>query len=247
MNNIDLENIINKKLNSKKYKDYIYNGLQIEGKKKVCKIITGVSICKKLIKIAIYKNADAIIVHHGMFWKNEKRIINKINRKRLKLILNYNINLYSWHLPLDFYKGFGNNVQIAKKLKIKIKGKINNFLFWGTFNKSISLKSLINKVKKKYSRNPFYYKNNLKKNIKKISWCSGKGQKFIVDAANFGVDAFLTGEVSEETMHYANEYKIHFISIGHHATEIDGIKKLGEWINKKYEINTNFININNPI
>ncbi|BGI51432.1 MAG: Nif3-like dinuclear metal center hexameric protein [Buchnera aphidicola (Ceratovacuna japonica)] len=247
MKNIELEKIINKKLSTEKYKDYIFNGLQIEGKKKINRIITGVSICKKLIKIAIYKKADAIIVHHGMFWKNEKRIINKINRKRLKLILENNINLYCWHLPLDFNKNIGNNVQIAKKLKIKIKGKINNFLFWGTFKKIISFKNLKNKIKKKYFKTPFFYKQNLKKKIKSVAWCSGKGQKFIVDAANFGVDAFLTGEVSEETMHYADEYKIYFFSMGHHSTEIDGIKKLGEWIQNKYKIYTSFVNINNPI
>ncbi|WP_343189760.1 Nif3-like dinuclear metal center hexameric protein [Buchnera aphidicola] len=248
MKNSELEKIINKKLNKKKFKDCIYNGLQIEGAKKIKKIITGVSICKKLIKIAILKNADAIIVHHGMFWKNKIKNIKNIHKNRLKLILENNINLYCWHAPLDLDTSIGNNVCIAKKLKIQIKGKINDFLFWGEFKKKINYKKLKNYIKKKYHRNPFCYNTKFKKkNIKTISWCSGKGQKFISDAANFGVDAFLTGEVSEETMHYVDEYKLYFFSAGHHVTEIDGVKKLGEWIQKKYNIETIFVNIHNPI
>ncbi|WP_343189264.1 Nif3-like dinuclear metal center hexameric protein [Buchnera aphidicola (Chaitoregma tattakana)] len=247
MTNTELENIINKKLHAKRFKDHIYNGLQVEGTKKIHKIITGVSICKKLINIAILKHADAIIVHHGMFWNDENRVVNKINRFRLKLILENNINLYCWHLPLDYDENIGNNVQIAKKLKIHIKGKINKLLYWGEFEKKIKFIKLKNLIKKKYFRNPFCYNENLKHDIKSIAWCSGKSQKLIVEAANFGVDAFLTGEVSEDTMHYSNEYKIYFFSAGHHATEIDGIKKLGEWIQKKYKIETNFINIKNPI
>ncbi|WP_343188029.1 Nif3-like dinuclear metal center hexameric protein [Buchnera aphidicola (Ceratoglyphina bambusae)] len=248
MNNIKLEKIINKKLNSNKYKDNIFNGLQIEGKKEINKIITGVSICEDLIKIAILKKADAIIVHHGMFWNKENKVINGIKRKRLKLILSNNINLYCWHLPLDCDEKIGNNVQIAKKLDIKIMGKINYLLLWGIFKNSISYENLSNTIKKLYFRKPFFYKNNnINHKIKKISWCSGKGQNLILDAANFGIDAFLTGEVSEETVHYANENNIYFFSAGHHATEIDGIKKLGEWLNKKYYIDVNFVNINNPI
>lgn len=247
MNNIILEKIINNKLNSNKYYDFSPNGLQIEGRSNIKKIITGVSACQILLDKAVEYNADAIIVHHGYFWKKDPLTIKGIHRKRLKTILSNNINLYSWHLPLDGCKTLGNNIQIAKKLKIKIQGEITQFLMWGYLKKSITGKKLSNIIATKFSRIPFYYNCSNKSKIRKIAWCSGKGQSFISHAAQFGVDAFLTGEVSEETIHLIREYKLHFFSAGHHATEKDGIKQLGNWIIKNYHLDVIFIDVDNPI
>lgn len=247
MNNITLEKIINHKLNTNKYYDICPNGLQIEGRSNIKNVITGVTACQMLLDKAVKYNVDAIIVHHGYFWKKDPVIIRGIHRKRLKTILANNINLYSWHLPLDGCTKLGNNIQIAKKLEINIQGEITQFLMWGFFKEPIEGSQLFDIITKKFSRIPLYYNSSNKSKIKKIAWCSGKGQSFISRAAHFGVDAFLTGEISEETIHLIREYKLHFFSAGHHATEKDGIKQLGIWLMKNYDLNVTFIDINNPI
>lgn len=249
MNNFFLENIINKKLNHTLYQnDYSPNGLQIEGKSNIKRIITGVTACQKLINVGIYLKVDAIIVHHGYFWKNESKRILGMKRERIKKILTNNINLYSWHLPLDVNNNFGNNVGFSKILNIKIKGKIFPFGLWGIFKEKIKPDILIQIISKKYKKKPFYYGPTGPKYINRVAWCSGKGQNLISKSLKFNIDAFLTGEVSEETIHIAEENNIHFFSLGHHVTEIYGIKMLGKWLSKiDKSLFVKFININNPI
>ena len=247
MKNTTLENIINQKLHSNTFHDLSPNGLQIEGIKKINKIITGVSACQELLDAAVKLNASAIIVHHGYFWKNSTRTIKGIHKKRLQTIITNNINLYSWHLPLDAHPTLGNNVQIAKKLNINIKGYLLPFVTWGEFETVISGKELYEKISKKFHRTPFYENKNTVSNISKIAWCSGKGQNFIKDIDLTNLDAFITGEVSEDTIYIARENKLHFFAIGHYASETDGIKALSNWLIQKYQLDVTFIDINNPI
>ncbi|QCI26764.1 Nif3-like dinuclear metal center hexameric protein [Buchnera aphidicola (Thelaxes californica)] len=247
MNNFLLESLINEKLNSNIFQDVVPNGLQIEGKSEIQKILCAVTACQAVLDIAVLEKYDAIIVHHGYFWKNEDNIIKGIKRNRLKTILSNDINLYCWHLPLDDHKTLGNNVQIAKQLQIKIFGKIAPYVLWGKFDIPILACDLKQKITKVFGRIPFHCGGQYNKKIKTIAWCSGKGQNFINIAANSKMDAFLTGEVSEETVHIAKENNMHFFSAGHHATECAGIQYLGSWIKKKYNLNVNFINIFNPI
>ncbi|QCI20437.1 Nif3-like dinuclear metal center hexameric protein [Buchnera aphidicola (Brachycaudus cardui)] len=246
MKNFVLEEIINKKLSSQKYTDIVPNGLQIEGSKIVKKIITGVTACQDLIDESLLYHADAIIVHHGYFWKNESQYIHNMKRNRLKTILSNDINLYSWHLPLDIHSELGNNAQIAKKLNIFIKGHILPYVFWGIIEDKITGVDFAKKIEKKYKKYPIHVYKNAPLYIKRIAWCSGKGQSFIKEAYAFGIDAFLTGEISEETTHIAKELGIHFFALGHHITEKDGIKSLGEWLYIKYNLDVNFIDIYNP-
>ncbi|BBI01245.1 Nif3-like dinuclear metal center hexameric protein [Buchnera aphidicola (Nipponaphis monzeni)] len=247
MNNQELENIINKELSSSKYQDSCPNGLQVEGQFQIKKIITGVTACQKFLNVAVKCKADTVIVHHGFFWKNDPLVIKGLYRKRFKTVLCNDINLYCWHMPLDNHKKLGNNIQIAKKLDISIQGEIIPFLWWGYFKKPISYNALKYKIFTKFNRMPFYYSANKIPIIKKIAWCSGKGQSFIHAAACFGVDAFLTGEISEETIHFIREYKLHFFSAGHHATEKYGVEALGNWLSNEYCLNVKFVNIENPI
>lgn len=246
MNNFDLEKIINHKLSSHQYNDIVPNGLQIEGRSVVKKIITGVTACQDLLEKALYYNADAIIVHHGYFWKNEPRYIHNMQKKRLKTILTNNINLYSWHLPLDIHTELGNNAQIAKKLNISIKGNILPYVFWGIMKNKITGDTLVNQIKNQFKITPIHLYENAPVYINRIAWCSGRGQSFIKQAYKFDIDAFLTGEISEETMHISKELGIHFFSLGHHITEKDGIKSLGKWLQEKYCLDVQFIDINNP-
>ncbi|QJC31046.1 Nif3-like dinuclear metal center hexameric protein [Enterobacteriaceae endosymbiont of Macroplea appendiculata] len=247
MNNIELENKINKKLNFTNIQDYACNGLQVEGVKHIKNIITGVSICKDLLNIAITSQVEAIIVHHGIFWKNNTFMIKGMQKNRLYALLKNNINLYSWHLPLDINPNISNNFYLSKILDINIMGNINPFVLYGCLTKHMNIHDFIQKITKKLNRIPLHFNFNAKKNIKTIAWCSGAGQKFFEEAAYFGVDVFLTGEVSEMNLHIAKEYGIHFISAGHHATEKGGIIMLGQWLQKKYKLNINFIDIDNPI
>ncbi|XBC38476.1 MAG: Nif3-like dinuclear metal center hexameric protein [Buchnera aphidicola (Melaphis rhois)] len=247
MKNTILEKIINDKLNSLKYNDYIPNGLQIEGVSEVNKVITGVTACQELLDVAVKRQAQAVIVHHGYFWKNNERTIKGMLKNRIKTILENNINLYCWHLPLDFHPELGNNIQIGKILNIKLKGYILPLVPWGVFKKKVTEKEIVKIIKNKFKRVPFHYKHKASKIIHKVAWCSGKGQSFINSVAEFGVDAFLTGEVSEETIHVARENNLHFFSIGHHVSECGGIIALTNWINNTCNLDVTFINVYNPI
>ncbi|WP_343183349.1 Nif3-like dinuclear metal center hexameric protein [Buchnera aphidicola] len=248
MKNTILEKIINKKLNSFKFNDCVYNGLQIEGCSEVNNIITGVTASQLLLNKAIKYKADAIIVHHGYFWDNEPKYIKGFYRNRLKTILSNNINLYSWHLPLDAHSTISNNFYIGKILKINIKGMLNPYLWWGKFKNYIYGKKLYKIIYSIFNRKPIYIFGDKNKKISSVAWCSGKGQKFIHQVIKYKIDCFITGEISEETTHYARESNIHFFSAGHHATEIGGIKLLSKWLNSNYlDLNVKFININNPV
>ncbi|WP_343192411.1 Nif3-like dinuclear metal center hexameric protein [Buchnera aphidicola (Taiwanaphis decaspermi)] len=247
MNNKILEKIINLKLNSKKFFDHIPNGLQIEGKKNIHKIVLGVSICKELIEKSIIYNADAIIVHHGFFWKNEEKTLKGVNKNRIKLLLKHNINLYNWHLPLDAHSKLGNNIQISKKLKIIFKKKIKDFLFIGKFYKPINKKKLINNISDIFGQTPICLNYNLNKKIKNVAWCSGAGQKFFSIAIEKKIDAFLTGEASENSIYLAKENNVFYFSLGHYASEKFGIRSLGKWLSYKYNLEVKFIDIFNPI
>jgi len=247
MNNIELESVVNAKLKVHLFKDYAFNGLQVEGKKQVNSIISGVSICQELLEHAIKKRVDAIIVHHGCFWNSELNIIRGIQRKRLKKLLSNDINLYAWHLPLDFHKTLGNNFHIGRKLNINYQNNITRYVPWGNLDRKMTGIEFCKKIKKTFFRTPFYFGATGPKYINKIAWCSGKGQSFIKQSGEFGVDAFITGEVSEETIHYAKEYKLHFFSIGHYASERNGIKYLGKWLKKNYDFHVEFLDVHNPI
>lgn len=249
MNNLKIEKIINKKLYHKyDINDCIPNGLQIEGCSEIKNIVIGVTACQKLLDKAVQYKAHAIIVHHGYFWRNESSKIIGMKRNRLKTILLNNINLYCWHLPLDIHPKIGNNILLGYNLNIDILGNISPLVLWGTFKHKILVNDFIKIIKKKLYRTPFHYGNNFSQYIKRVAWCTGRGQNFIHQALKFNIDAYLTGEVSEETIHIAEENNIHFFSLGHHATEKFGIVALGQWLLKVDKtLNIKFVDINNPI
>ncbi|UAJ66210.1 Nif3-like dinuclear metal center hexameric protein [Candidatus Schneideria nysicola] len=248
MNNFKLENIINQKLNSQTIQDFVPNGLQVEGKEEVNNIILGVTACQKLLNYALEKNADAIIVHHGFFWKKESPVIHNMKRQRLKTILCNDINLYAWHLPLDIHPSLGNNITLANILNIKpISPNFSFPFFLGNFEKPIIGEVLRSKLTQILNRNVLYYHgDHALDSIKTIALCSGSGQQFIEQAVKLGIDAFISGELSEPTIHIVREMNIHFYVAGHHATERGGIQSLGDWLNKKFNLNTHFIDIENP-
>lgn len=246
MNHYELENIVNQQLNSGAFSDYAPNGLQVEGRTEVNTLITGVTASQALVDEAVARNADAILVHHGYFWKSEPAVIKGMKRNRLRALLTNDINLYGWHLPLDAHPTLGNNAQLAKLLDIEVKGEVQPLVFWGELATPLSGEALAQRIEEKLGRTPLHCGDNAPAQIRRVAWCSGGGQGFIDSAAAFGVDAYITGEVSEQTIHSAREQGLHFFAAGHHATERGGIKALGEWLASEHGLDVTFIDIPNP-
>ncbi|MDY5848268.1 Nif3-like dinuclear metal center hexameric protein [Actinobacillus porcinus] len=255
MNNLSLEHIINQKLNSYAINDYAPNGLQVEGKANIQKIITGVTATQALIDAAVTKNADAILVHHGYFWKSENPCLRGMKGKRIKTLLVNDINLYGYHLPLDVHPELGNNVELARLLGIEhlqpLESTANSIPVWGELAEPMTIEAFATKIAQVLQRQPTVCNaEELTPNpphlIRKVGICTGGGQGYIDLAAQMGCDAFISGEISEQTTHSAREQGIHYFACGHHATERYGIKALGEWLAKTYELDVEFVDIDNP-
>ena len=246
MNNLQLEALINQKLDVSNFNDYAPNGLQVEGRRNVQRVVTGVTACQDLLDAAIAVEADAILVHHGYFWKNEPAVVRGMKRNRLKALLVNDINLYGYHLPLDAHPVLGNNAQLAELFGIAVQGEVMPLVPYGELEKPLSGEELRQRIEVILDRKVLHSAQGGPEEIRRIAWCSGGGQGFIQQAADFGVDAFISGEVSEQTIHIAREMGLHFYAAGHHATERYGVKALGEWLESEHGLDVMFIDIDNP-
>lgn len=246
MLNSELETLINQKLDVANFQDYAPNGLQVEGRRDISRIVTGVTACQALLDAAVDLQADAIIVHHGYFWKNEPAIVRGIKRNRLKTLLANDINLYGYHLPLDAHPQLGNNAQLAKMLGIQIQGEVVPLVPYGNLYVPLSGEDFGRQIELQLGRKVLHSAQGGPDIIRRVAWCTGGGQGFIQQAAEFGVDAFITGEVSEQTIHIAREMGLHFYAAGHHATERGGIRALGEWLDAQPGLSVTFVDIDNP-
>ena len=232
MNNLQLEALINQKLDVSNFHDYAPNGLQVEGRRNVQRVVTGVTASQDLLDAAIAVEADAILVHHGYFWKNEPAVVRGMKRNRLKALLVNDINLYGYHLPLDAHPVLGNNAQLAELFGIAVQGEVMPLVPYGELEKPLSGEELRQRIEVILDRKVLHSAQGGPEEIRRIAWCSGGGQGFIQQAAEFGVDAFISGEVSEQTIHIAREMGLHFYAAGHHATERYGVKALGNGLSQ---------------
>lgn len=246
MRNVELETVLNNQLNIGAFQDYAPNGLQVEGRRDIQRVVTGVTASQALLDAAVAHQADAILVHHGYFWKNEPVVVRGMKRNRLKTLLTHDINLYGYHLPLDAHPELGNNAQLAKLLEIQVLGEIESLLPYGEFTTPLNAVALRERLEKQLGRSVLHCGDRAPAEVRRIAWCTGGGQGYIQQAAEFGVDAFITGEVSEQTIHIAREMKVNFYAAGHHATERYGIKVLGEWLAEQHQLDVTFIDIPNP-
>lgn len=247
----EFEKYLNTLLKPEQIKDFCPNGLQIQGTDHIAKVITGVTATQALIDQAIAEKADALVVHHGFFWKNESYVIRGMKYKRIKALLENNINLFAYHLPLDIHPTLGNNAQLAKLFSINNvapleQGNALSVAVRGDFAEELSPQALEQRINDKLSRNCMHIAPPSNKMIKTVAWCSGGGQGYIELAAELGIDAFISGEVSEQTTHVAREMDIHFYCAGHHATERYGAKALAEHFNEHLTLTAKFIDIDNP-
>lgn len=252
MQSIELESYLTELLKPQQIKDFTPNGLQIQGSENINKVITGVTASKALIDRAIAEQADAILVHHGYFWKNESYVIRGMKHDRIKALLLNDISLFAYHLPLDIHPTLGNNAQLARLFDIKEVeplevGNALSVAMQGHFEQPYNAKELSQLINRLLERDCLHIPAPSNKPIKTIAWCSGGGQGYIELAAEQGIDAFLTGEVSEQTTHIAHEMDIHFFAAGHHATERYGIKALGEHLAEKHGLEVIFVDIDNPV
>lgn len=238
---------LNLLLESKNFQDYCPNGLQIEGTSQISKVVCGVSLTLELINQALLKQAQAIIVHHGIFWHKSDYALTGLKYQRVAKLIKNEINLIAYHLPLDNHPELGNNIQLAKLLDITPRGQTGyqNLLWYGELEQPCMLMEFISKYTVKTGHNPIYFGNKHKK-ITKIAWCSGGAENMFEEAINLGIDLFLTGEVKEPIMSLALESDIAFVAGGHYVTERYGIQALTSYL-QKLGISAEFIELYNPV
>ena len=237
-------------LSADQFSDYCPNGLQVEGRDEVRHIVCGVTASQALIDAAVARGADALLVHHGFFWKGEDPRIIGMKYRRLRALLDAGISLIAYHLPLDAHPQLGNNAQLAERLGFITEGgfgggKGPDIGLYGRLGQPMAGQGLAAHIHTVLGREPLYVPGS-DAEIKTLAWCSGGAQSYIEEAVALGVDAFLTGEVSEQTVHVARECGVHFFAAGHHATERYGVKALGEHLAQKFDLHQEFVDIDNP-
>lgn len=246
----DLLNYSNNALEIERFHDYCPNGLQVEGKSDVKKIISGVTASQALIDAAIEEKADVLLVHHGYFWKGEDERIVGLKFKRISSLIESGINLLAYHLPLDAHPLYGNNAKLAEILELDIAGSFPSGSdvvgMYGTLKAPMTAADFSQRITSVLDREALHIGDNSQQ-IHTIAWCSGAAQNYIEAAAELGVDAYLTGEISEQTVHIARENGIHFFAAGHHATERYGVQAFGEHLASHFAIKHKFIDIPNPV
>lgn len=241
-------------LQPERFKDYCHNGLQVEGKSQVRKIVSGVTASRALIEAAIDVQADAIFVHHGLFWRGFDGRITSWMRQRLALLLQHNINLYAYHLPLDAHPELGNNAQLGRVLGlVPLDGPAGRFgeqsLGWigaragaDGFESAAALSQFVENALKRHVT----HVDCAQAAIKTIAWCTGGAQGYFEAAIAAGADAFITGEISEPQAHLARECGVSFFACGHHATERFGAPAVAGRVAAELGLVHEFIEIANP-
>lgn len=248
MNIKELLDYTGQRLQVERFKDYCPNGLQVEGRSEIHFLVSGVTASLELIEAAAEKGADAILVHHGWFWRSEDVRMLGTKRKRMKAMLDRDLNLIAYHLPLDAHPEFGNNAQLAKRLGFVTEGWFGEqkIATYGQLLQPATLASLCIKIGTSLSRTPLML-GDPQQMIRRIAWCSGAAQDYMTSAIELGVDAYLTGEISEQTVHLARESGVAFIAAGHHATERYGVQALGSHLAEVFGIRHEFIDVDNPV
>ncbi|WP_165669954.1 Nif3-like dinuclear metal center hexameric protein [Metapseudomonas otitidis] len=237
-------------LSAARISDYCPNGLQVEGRPQVRRIVSGVTASQALLDAAVDVEADVVLVHHGYFWKGENPCVTGIKQRRLKTLLTHDISLLAYHLPLDVHPEVGNNVQLARQLDVTVEGPLDPndakvVGLVGSLSEPMAALDFARRVRDVLGREPLLVEGS--RAIQRIGWCTGGGQGYIDTAIAAGVDLYLTGEASEQTFHSARENDVSFIAAGHHATERYGLQALGEYLARRFAIEHLFIDCTNPV
>ncbi len=247
----EFEQYINELLKVGEFKDYCPNGMQIQGKKQIRRLATAVTASLDVIEQAAALRADALLVHHGYFWKGENEAIVDMKYRRIASLIQNDINLLAYHLPLDCHHEYGNNAELGRLLDVatfqthSAGGTAD--LFWsGQYSENIDSDAFNQFLATLFNRQPQFIKAG-QHPIRRIAWCSGGAQDFIQLATAMGVDAFISGEISERTYYQAIECGIHYYGCGHHATERYGVQALGRHLVTLFDLEHFFIDSDNPV
>lgn len=233
------------------YQDYCPNGLQVEGRTEVRRIVCGVTASQALIEAAVDTGADLLLVHHGFFWRGEEPRIVGMRQRRIKALLENDISLVAYHLPLDGHAELGNNAQLARLLGFEVAGRFGagpcgGIAMHGSVPEPVSAEALAQHIGRLLQREPLLIGAG-ERPVKRLGWCSGAAQGYLEQAAALGLDAFISGEIAEHTVHTARELGIHYLSAGHHATERYGVQALGGHLSERFSLENQFVEIANPV
>ena len=235
-------------LEASRFKDYCPNGLQVEGRPQVKHIVSAVTASQAAIEAAVEKKADVLLVHHGYFWKGESQTITGMKGRRIRALIENDLSLLAYHLPLDAHPEVGNNAQLAKRLRWSNAAPVNDEgLLWQVeLNQAENACSLSQALSGALGREPLHIAGGPIE-FNRIGWCTGAAQSYIEQAAELGLQAFISGEISEHTTHAARELGIHYFAAGHHATERYGIQALGQLLSERFNVTHEFVEISNPV
>ncbi|MBP8271158.1 MAG: Nif3-like dinuclear metal center hexameric protein [Sphaerotilus sp.] len=231
-----------------RFADYGPNGLQVEGRAEVRRLVSGVTASLALIEAAAAAGADAILVHHGLFWRGQDGRVTGWMKQRLAALLRHDINLYAYHLPLDAHPTLGNNAQLGARLGLVTDGTFGDKAL-GVIGRPIggacTLETFAARVGAQLGRTPVVAPGDGRM-VQRVAWCTGGAQGWFESAIAAGADVYLTGEISEPQAHIARETGVAFMACGHHATERYGVQALGAHLAAHFGIEHHFIDIDNP-
>ena len=244
----ELNRYLNGLLEVSQFRDYCPNGLQVEGRSEIRCIVSGVTASLDLIRAALAEGADAMLVHHGYFWKSDDSCLTGTRRARIALLLEQELNLFAYHLPLDAHAEFGNNAQLGKRLELIETGRFadQQIGVCGYLQAPMRLDAFAEHIKTRLGREPMVVGDPAIE-VRNIAWCTGAAQGLFEEAVRLRPDAYLSGEISEQQVHLARESGVAFIAAGHHATEKYGVQALGEHLAARFGLRHQFIDIPNPV
>jgi dinuclear metal center YbgI/SA1388 family protein len=234
-----------------RFDDYCPNGLQVEGRPRVKRLVTGVTASQRLLDAAVACEADAILVHHGYFWRGEDAVVVGMKRRRLATLLRHDISLLAYHLPLDAHPELGNNACLGRllgfpagdPLQPALAGSVGNIV---NLPSAVTAGDLVAKLEEVTGRTPLHI-GQPSRTVRRVAWCTGAAQSYLEWAAQGRADMYITGEVSEQTVHIAREREIDFVAAGHHATERYGVQALGEHVAAKLGLEHLYVDDDNPV
>ena len=244
----ELQRYLDTLLNVAAMKDYCPNGLQVEGRPEVTRIICGVTASQALLDAAVAREADAVLVHHGYFWRGEDARVVGLRKRRLGTLLAHDISLFAYHLPLDAHPDLGNNAQLARRMGWTTSGTFGeqSLGLIGEVPQVVSADEIAGQLGRVLGREPLRVGDGARP-VRRVAWCTGAAQSMFESAIAAGCDVFVSGEISEPTVHLARESGVPYIAAGHHATERYGVQALGEHLARQFDLECPFVDVDNPV